>query len=75
MDPLSLALGAKSLERLPSPPHLLAGLSTALAPWLLTGLTVRVTVLAGFAVLAVASLGLLLVTATTSLWLIALDRR
>ena len=43
-----------------------------LAPRLLTGLTVRVTVLAGFAVLAVASLGLLLVAKTTSLWLIAL---
>jgi hypothetical protein len=33
---------------------------------------VRVTVLAGFAVLAVATLGLLLVTAATPLWLIAL---
>jgi predicted MFS family arabinose efflux permease len=33
---------------------------------------VRVTVLAGFAVLAVASLGLLLIVAATPLWLIAL---
>jgi hypothetical protein len=32
---------------------------------------VRVTVLAGFAVLAVATLGLLLITAATPLWLIA----
>jgi hypothetical protein len=54
------------------PQGLITGLSTALAPRLLTGLTVRVTVLAGFAVLAVASLGLLLVTAVTSLWVIAL---
>jgi len=54
------------------PQGLITGLSTALAPRLLTGLTVRVTVLAGFAVLAVASLGLLLVTATTSLWVISL---
>jgi len=54
------------------PQGLITGLSTVLAPRLLTGLTVRVTVLAGFAVLAVASLGLLLVGAATSLWLIAL---
>jgi hypothetical protein len=33
---------------------------------------VRVTVLAGFAVLALATLGLLLITAATPLWLIAL---
>jgi len=51
---------------------LITGLSTALAPRWLTGLTVRVTVLAGFAVLAVASLGLLLIGAATPLWLIAL---
>jgi predicted MFS family arabinose efflux permease len=44
---------------------------SALAPRWLARLTVRVTVLAGFAVLAVASLGLL-ITAATSLWLIAL---
>ena len=54
------------------PQGLITGLSTALAPRLLTRLTVRVTVLTGFAVLAVASLGLFLVTETTSLWLIAL---
>ena len=54
------------------PQGLITGLSTVLAPRVLTRLTVRVTVLAGFAVLAVASLGLLLVTKTTSLWLIAL---
>jgi EmrB/QacA subfamily drug resistance transporter len=54
------------------PQGLITGLSTALAPRLLTGLTVRGTVPAGFAVLAVASLGLVLVTATTPLWVIAL---
>jgi len=43
----------------------------ALAPRWLVRLTVRVTVLAGFAVLAVASLGLLLIAAATPLWLIA----
>jgi hypothetical protein len=53
------------------PQGLITGLSTVLAPRLLTGLTVRVTVLAGFAVLASASLGLLLVGAATPLWLIA----
>jgi hypothetical protein len=54
-----------------APQGLITGLSTALAPRWLARLTVRVTVLAGFAVLAVASLGLLLITAATSLWLIA----
>ena len=54
-----------------APQGLITGLSTALAPHLLAKLTVRVTVLAGFAVLATASLGLLLITATTPLWLIA----
>jgi EmrB/QacA subfamily drug resistance transporter len=54
------------------PQGLITGLSTALAPRWLTGLTVRVTVLAGFAVLAAATLGLLLITAATPLWLIAL---
>ena len=54
-----------------APQGLLTGLSTALAPRWLTGLTVRVTVLAGFAVLALATLGLLLITAATPLWLIA----
>jgi EmrB/QacA subfamily drug resistance transporter len=54
-----------------APQGLITGLSTALAPRFLTGLTVRVTVACGFAVLAAASLGLLLVVATTPLWLIA----
>jgi EmrB/QacA subfamily drug resistance transporter len=54
------------------PQGLITGLSTALAPRLLTPLTIRVTVLAGFTVLAVASLGLLLVGGATPLWLIAL---
>ena len=54
-----------------APQGLVTGLSTALAPRWLTGLTVRVTVLAGFAMLAVATLGLLLITAATPLWLIA----
>ena len=55
-----------------APQGLITGLSTALAPRWLARLTVRVTVLAGFAVLAVASLGLLLITAATPLWVIAL---
>jgi EmrB/QacA subfamily drug resistance transporter len=54
-----------------APQGLITGLSTALAPRFLTGLTVRVTVLAGFGVLAAATLGLLLITAATPLWLIA----
>jgi len=54
------------------PQGLITGLSTVLAPRLLTRFTVRVTVLAGFTVLAVASLGLLLVGAATPLWLIAI---
>jgi EmrB/QacA subfamily drug resistance transporter len=54
-----------------APQGLITGLSTALAPRWLTRLTVRVTVLAGFAVLAVATLGLLLIAAATPLWLIA----
>ena len=54
------------------PQGLITGLSTTLAPRWLAGLTVRVTVLVGFAVLAVATLGLLLITAATPLWLIAL---
>jgi MFS family permease len=58
-----------------APQGLITGLSTALAPRWLTGRhggpAVRVTVVAGFAILAVASLGLLLVGAATPLWLIA----
>jgi EmrB/QacA subfamily drug resistance transporter len=54
-----------------APQGLITGLSTALAPRWLARFTVRATVLAGFTVLAVASLGLLLITAATPLWLIA----
>jgi EmrB/QacA subfamily drug resistance transporter len=54
-----------------APQGLITGLSTALAPRWLARFTVRATVLAGFAVLAVASLGLLLIGAATPLWLIA----
>ena len=54
-----------------APQGLITGLSTVLAPRWLAGLTVRVTVLAGFAVLAVATLGLLLIATATPLWLIA----
>jgi MFS family permease len=54
-----------------APQGLITGLSTALAPRLLAGFTVRVTVLSGFAVLAVASLGLLIIGALTPLWVIA----
>jgi len=55
-----------------APQGLITGLSTALAPRWLTRLTVRVTVMSGFAVLGLASLGLLFVAASTPLWLIAL---
>jgi len=54
-----------------APQGLITGLSALLAPRWLAGLTVRVTVLAGFAVLAVATLGLLLIMTATPLWLIA----
>jgi len=54
-----------------APQGLITGLSTALAPRWLTRLTVRVTVACGFAFLALASLGLLLIGAATPLWLIA----
>ena len=54
-----------------APQGLVTGLSTALAPRLLARLTVRVTALCGFAVLAVASLGLLVIDARTPLWVIA----
>ncbi len=55
-----------------APQGLITGLSTALAPRWLIRLTVRATVVSGFTVLGVASLGLLVVTAATPLWLIAL---
>ena len=54
-----------------APQGLITGLSTALAPRLLARLNVRVTVVVGFAVLALASLALLLITAATPLWLTA----
>jgi predicted MFS family arabinose efflux permease len=54
-----------------APQGLITGLSTALAPRWLARLTVRVTVASGFAALALASLGLLLIGAATPLWLIA----
>jgi EmrB/QacA subfamily drug resistance transporter len=54
-----------------APQGLITGLSTALAPRWLARLTVRVTVTSGFAALALASLGLLLIGAATPLWLIA----
>ena len=55
-----------------APQGLITGLSTALAPRWLIRLTVRATVVCGFTVLGVASLGLLVVTAATPPWLIAL---
>jgi EmrB/QacA subfamily drug resistance transporter len=54
-----------------APQGLITGLSTALAPRWLARLTLRVTVASGFAALALASLGLLLIGAATPLWLIA----
>jgi EmrB/QacA subfamily drug resistance transporter len=54
-----------------APQGVITGLSTALGPRLLGKLSVRVTVLAGFTVLAAASVGLVLVEASTPLWVIA----
>jgi MFS family permease len=54
-----------------APQGLITGLSTALAPRFLTRFSVRATVGTGFAVLAVASLGLLIIGAHTSLVVIA----
>jgi len=54
-----------------APQGLITGLSTALAPRFLTGFTVRATAACGFAVLAAASLGLLVIDARTPLWVIA----
>jgi hypothetical protein len=68
---LSMALCALAAGLALAPQGLITGLSTALAPRWLARFTVRATVLAGFAVLAVVSLGLLLITAATPLWLIA----
>jgi EmrB/QacA subfamily drug resistance transporter len=53
------------------PQGLITGLSTALAPRMAARLTVRVTVLAGFVLLALASLGLLVIGVATPLWLTA----
>jgi len=54
-----------------APQGLITGLSTALAPKLLARVSVRVIVLCGFGVLAMASLGLLVIGARTPLWVIA----
>jgi len=55
-----------------APQGVITGLSTALGPRVLARFTVRATVCLGFAVLGLASLGLLLVGAGTPLWLIAM---
>jgi EmrB/QacA subfamily drug resistance transporter len=55
-----------------APQGLITGLSMALGQRVLTRFTVRSTVCLGFAVLGVASLGLLLIGAGTALWLISL---
>jgi EmrB/QacA subfamily drug resistance transporter len=54
-----------------APQGVITGLSTVLGPRLLGRLSVRVTVLAGFAVLACASAGLVFVGTGTPLWAIA----
>ena len=53
------------------PQGVITGVSAALGPRLLTRFTVRGTVLAGFTILAAASLGVLLIGAGTPLWLTA----
>jgi predicted MFS family arabinose efflux permease len=53
------------------PQGVITGVSAALGPRLLTRFTVRATVLAGFTILAAASLGVLLIGAGTPLWLTA----
>ena len=56
-----------------APQGVVTGVSTIFGVYVLGRyLTVRVTVVAGFAVLAAASLGLLLITASTPLWAVAL---
>jgi EmrB/QacA subfamily drug resistance transporter len=55
-----------------APQGVITGVSTALGSRLLTRFTVRATVCCGFVVLAAASLGLLLITAGTPLWVTAL---
>jgi EmrB/QacA subfamily drug resistance transporter len=54
-----------------APQGVITGVSTALGGPVLERFTVRATVIAGFAVLAAASLGILLIGAHTSLWVIA----
>jgi EmrB/QacA subfamily drug resistance transporter len=54
-----------------APQGVIAGLSTALGSRALTRFTLRSTVGTGFAFLSVASLGLLLIGATTPLWVVA----
>jgi predicted MFS family arabinose efflux permease len=53
------------------PQGVITGVSAVLGPRLLTRFTVRAIALAGFAILAAASLGVLLIGAGTPLWLIA----
>jgi EmrB/QacA subfamily drug resistance transporter len=62
----ALAVGLAML-----PQGVITGVSAALGPRLLTRFTVRATGLAGFAILAAASLGVLLIGTGTPLWLIA----
>ena len=62
---------ARAAGRARAPQGLVPGLSPALAPRRLARLTGRVPALCGFAVLAVASLGLLVIGARTPLWVIA----
>jgi EmrB/QacA subfamily drug resistance transporter len=54
-----------------APQGIVTGLSTALGGKVLSRFTVRSTVLAGFAVLAAASLGILAIGTRTPLWMIA----
>ena len=55
-----------------APQGVITGVSTALGSRLLTRFTVRATVCCGFVVLGAASLGLLLITAGTPLWVTSL---
>ena len=55
-----------------APQGVITGVSTALGSRVLTRFTVRATVCCGFAVLGAASLGLLLITAGTPLWVTSL---
>ena len=55
-----------------APQGVITGVSTALGSRVLTRFTVRATVCCGFVVLGAASLGLLLITAATPLWVTSL---